>query len=42
MKQNTEIKNFENHLIAIIFMNLLTEDKYIINNINELIRPLVV
>jgi biotin carboxylase len=42
MKQNTEITSFEKHQIAIIFIQLLTDDRYIIININELIRPLVV
>ena len=41
MKKNTEIKSFTTSQIAIIFIQLLTEDRYVINNINELIHPVV-
>ena len=41
MKRNTEIKNYKTTQIAIIFIQLLKEDKYVINNINKLIHPVV-
>jgi biotin carboxylase len=41
IKENTEITNFLTDQIAIIFVQVLNKDKYIIDNINKLIYPIV-
>ena len=42
IEKNTEIKDFITTQIAIIFVQLLKEDKQVVNNINNLIYPIVV
>lgn len=42
IQKNTEIKNFLKCQIAIIFIKLFTNDKRIVNNINNLIYPVVI
>jgi biotin carboxylase len=42
IKKNTEIKFFATTQIAIIFIQLLTKDRYIVDNINKLIHPVVI
>ena len=42
IQKNTEINNFLTSQIAIIFIKLLDEDMQIVNNINNLIYPIVI
>ena len=40
--KNTKITNFLTDQIAIIFIHILAEDRYIVDNINKLIHPVVI